>query len=125
MNDPIRNPVYQFLLSLGYMGAHLICYVVEYVHENYGYNFGYYLLSADMIMEYSPKIVQLILAILGDVYVIKLAYFYFPKPNISTFSIFFVLFNWFYLSMLSRTYINSFECVLMSIAFYYWQLNHY
>ncbi len=26
--------------------------------------------------------------------------------------------------MLSRTYINSFECVLISISFYYWQLQY-
>ncbi len=35
--------------------------------------------SFDLIMEFSPKIVQMFLAILGDVYVIKLAYFYFGK----------------------------------------------
>jgi hypothetical protein len=78
-----------------------------------------------MMMEYSPKLVQLFLAILGDVYVVKLLYFYFGKQKVTIWSILFVLSNWFYLSMLSRTFINSFECVLMSKAFYYWQVDYF
>ena len=108
MENPIRNPVYQFVLSLGYMGAHFVINVVKYVEENYGFRLGYYMFSFDVIIEFSPKIVQMLLAILGDVYVVKLAYFYFGKHKINNTSILFVLSNWFYLSMLSRTYINSF-----------------
>jgi hypothetical protein len=77
------------------------------------------------MMEYSPKVVQLCLAILGDVYVVKLLYFYFGKEKVTIRSILFVLSNWFYLSMLSRTFINSFECTFMSIAFYYWQVHYF
>jgi len=59
-------------------------------------------------MELGPKIVQAGFAIGTDVYVVRLVYFLFGRDRKTGSRILFVMANWFYLSMGSRTYVNSF-----------------
>jgi hypothetical protein len=64
------------------------------------------------------KLMQVILAIVSDWYLLKIAQRYTAKLTIMTSLL--ILTNWFYFSMMNRTYINSIETCLTVIAFYYW-----
>lgn len=126
IENPIRNPLYQYLLALGYVMMGGVGRTIQIVQEDYGLLLWVTEEYLDMFMEMGPKLIQALLAVIGDIFIAKLLLLNFTKSNskVSMLSIIFLLSNWFYFSMLSRTYINSFECILTTVAFYYWQLHY-
>lgn len=99
MDEPIRSPLYQLYLSIGYIFCdHLQC--------------------STYVKEIAPKIMQILLSIICDCFLIKTASYY--VKNISYFVCLLLLTNWYYFSMLNRIYINSAETCLATISFYYW-----
>ena len=99
MDEPIRSPLYQLYLSIGYIFCdHLQC--------------------STYVKEIAPKIMQILLSIICDYFLIKTASYY--VKNISYFVCLLLLTNWYYFSMLNRIYINSAETCLATISFYFW-----
>jgi hypothetical protein len=86
MDEPIRSPIYQLYLSIGYRLA-------------------FALNLPDLLVEISPKIIQILLACLCDWFLLKIAHHYLKKVSLLTYIC--LLTNWFYFSMMNRTYINS------------------
>lgn len=64
------------------------------------------------------KVFQIFIAILTDWFLLKIGCKY--VRNISFLSSILILANWFYFSMMNRTYINSIETCLSVVAFYFW-----
>ena len=86
MDEPIRSPLYQLYLKLGYVFCdHFHC--------------GTYL------KEIICKIMQMFLSLVCDWFLIKIASFYTRK--VSYLVCLCLLTNWYYFSMLNRIYINS------------------
>lgn len=61
---------------------------------------------------------QILLAILCDWFLLKIASVYTRKITLTTCLL--ILSNWFYFSMMNRTYINSIETCLAVISYYFW-----
>lgn len=61
---------------------------------------------------------QILLAILCDWFLLKIASGYTKKMRLATCLL--ILSNWFYFSMMNRTYINSIETCLAVISYYFW-----
>lgn len=99
MQEPIRSPIYQLYLKLGYS----VCQLT---------NCNAYL------TEIAPKVMQLFLSLLCDWYLLKTVTYY--VRSVSYLVCLCLLTNWYYFSMLNRIYINSAETCLGLIAFYYW-----
>ena len=74
-------------------------------------------LSAGM-KEIMVKLFQIFIAILTDWFLLKIGCKYVRKINLLTSIL--ILTNWFYFSMMNRTYINSIETCLSVVAFYFW-----
>jgi hypothetical protein len=61
---------------------------------------------------------QILLAVSCDWFLLKIAQIYSNKLTLKISIL--LLTNWFYFSMMNKTYINSIETCLTVIAFYYW-----
>ena len=99
MQHPIHNIIYQLYLSLGYL-------------------IGNFLNFQPINKERMVKIMQVLVAILCDWFLLKIALVYTKKLTFITSIL--ILSNWFYFSMMNRTYINSIETCLSVIAYYLW-----
>ena len=99
MQKPIRSPLYQLYLSLGY----ILC-------DGIG--------CSDYLKQIAPKFMQMLLSVVCDVYLIKTANYY--VKNIPYWISLLILTNWYYFASLNRTYLNSAQTCLTIISFYLW-----
>ena len=99
IDDPIRNPLFQFYLQLGYA----IC-------DN--------LKCSDYFKEITPKIMMFLLNVPLNWFMIKIAKYY--SKNITPGFCFILMTNFYLFGTTNRFLINSVETILTTIAFYFW-----
>lgn len=83
-----------------------------------------YVLKIDYLnfIIYSPRIIQAILAAIGELYIYKLARFLYGY-QVACWVLFCHLTSWFIFYCCTRTLTNSMEASLFSIGLYYWELS--
>lgn len=91
MPEPLRNPLYPYLLSL-----------------------GYYLGT----IRWGPSLVQLACAVVADYHLLGILKHIYGR--VSWVGLGLVFGNWYWASALVRTYFNSFETAVIVVGFYYW-----
>ena len=91
------------------------------------YAIGYYLLNIFGLSTYpvlfsiTPKLIQALIGASFDTLLVKFNE-YFNEKQTNKILVFFNLTNWVTLTYFSRTYVNSLETVLTTLAFYFWLL---
>jgi phosphatidylinositol glycan class B len=92
------------------------------------YNIGYYILNIlglsdnSFLFKITPKITQAFIGASFDTLLIKLNEYYNGNDS-NRFLVFLNLTNWITITYFSRTYVNSVETVLTTLAFYFWLLS--
>lgn len=92
------------------------------------YSIGYYILNIfglsnnSFLFKITPKLVQAFIGASFDTLLIKINEYYNGKES-NRLLVFLNLTNWATLTYFSRTYVNSVETVLTTLAFYFWLLS--
>ena len=102
MEKPIRNHAWPLFISLSYR-------IVSYLG-----------LDDTILIVYAPKLLQILVASTFDYFLIKINTIYNPGTTWKLLVINYT--SWFSLTIISRSYIQSFEATLTLIAFYAWNL---
>ena len=102
MERPIRNHVFPLILTIPYE-------ILKVLHLD----------NTDLLI-YAPKLLQVLIATCFDLFLLKINQLYNPATTLKMLILNYL--SWFSLSMMSRTYVNSFETLLTLIAFYFWNL---
>lgn len=79
-------------------------------------------IDTPLLVAITPRIVQGIIAGIGDAYIYLYALKIFKNEDIAYLALFCSIFSWFHFYCLIRTFSNSIETVLTIISLYYWPL---
>ncbi len=77
-------------------------------------------IDSPFLVAFIPRIIQGIIAGIGDAYIYLYALKIFNNPDIAYLALFCSIFSWFHFYCLIRTFSNSIETVLTIVSLYYW-----